>query len=104
MKPRAPAYEAKYEPMRRKRSSLASFRRCLGRSGTATYPYEGIAPAGQPFHATWVLVGGTGSLTPVNGRGTFGGNSDGVSGACDGGIVAGGCAGALVLGLYRPGP
>ena|SRR5436309_1281071 len=98
MKPRAPAYEAKYEPMRRKRSSLASFRRCLGRSGTATYRYEGIAPAGQPFHATWVLVGETGSLTSVNGHGTFGGNFDGVTGACDGGIFSGSYEGALNLG------
>lgn len=41
-----------------------------GRSGTATYSYEGIAPAGQA-RATWVLVGLTGSLASVKGHATF---------------------------------
>ena len=69
-----------------------------GRSGTATYRYEGTAPAGQPFHATWVLVGETGSLASVKGHGTFGGGFDGVSTACDGGIFSGSYEGALNLG------
>jgi Protein of unknown function (DUF3224) len=69
-----------------------------GRSGTGTYLYEGVAPAGQPFRATWVLVGETGSLASVRGHGTFGGNFDGVSGACDGGIFSGTYEGALNLG------
>ena len=69
-----------------------------GRSGTATYLYEGVAPAGQPFHATWVLVGETGSLASVNGHGTFGGNFEGVTEACDGGIFSGSYEGALNLG------
>ena len=69
-----------------------------GRAGTATYLYEGIAPAGQPFHATWVLVGETGSLASVRGHGTFGGNFDGVTTACDGGIFSGSYEGSLNLG------
>ena len=69
-----------------------------GRSGTGTYRYEGIGPAGQPFRATWVFVGETGSLASVRGHGTFGGNFDGVSGACDGGIFSGTYEGALNLG------
>jgi len=69
-----------------------------GRSGTAAYRYEGIAPANQPFHATWVLVGDGGSLGSVRGHGTFGGNFDGVTGACDGGIFSGSYEGALNLG------
>ena len=69
-----------------------------GRSGTATYLYEGIAPAGQPFHATWVLVGETGSLASVRGHGTFGGSFDGVSDTCDAGIFSGSYEGSLNLG------
>jgi hypothetical protein len=68
------------------------------RSGTGTYSYEGVAPAGQRFRATWVLVGETGSLASVIGHGTFGGNFDGVRDACDGGIFAGTYEGALNLG------
>src|SRR5436305_14141162 len=45
-----------------------------GRSGTATYLYAGVAPAGQPFHGTWAPVGETGSLASANGHGTCGGN------------------------------
>ena len=69
-----------------------------GRSGTATYSYEGIAPAGQPFRATWVLVGDSGSLASVRGHGTFGGNFDGVSDTCDAGIFSGSYEGSLNLG------
>ena len=69
-----------------------------GRSGTATYRYEGIAPAGQPLRATWVLVGESGSLAAVRGHGTFGGNFDGVSDTCDAGIFSGSYGGSLNLG------
>jgi hypothetical protein len=69
-----------------------------GRFGTATYRYEGMAPAGQPFHATWVLVGETGSLASVTGHGTFGGSFDGVSDACDAGIYSGSYVGSLNVG------
>ena len=69
-----------------------------GRSGTATYRYEGIAPAGQPLRATWVLVGESGSLAAVRGHGTFGGNFDGVSDTCDAGIFSGSYEGSLNLG------
>ena len=69
-----------------------------GRSGTATYRYEGIAPASQPFHATWVLVGETGSLASVKGHGTFGGSFNGVTDACDAGIFSGSYEGSLNLG------
>jgi hypothetical protein len=67
-----------------------------GKSGTASYTYEGVAPAGQPFTATWTLIGMTGSLARVNGGGTFGGSFIDVSAQCDGGIYAGTYAGAFV--------
>jgi hypothetical protein len=70
----------------------------MGQSGTATYSYEGIAPAGQQARATWVLVGATGSLASVKGHGTFDGSFDGVSGACEAGIFSGSYEGALNLG------
>ena len=70
-----------------------------GRSGTATYSYEGTVPAGQKkAHLTWVLSGMTGSLAPVKGHGTVGGSFTGVSGECDAGTFAGSYAGSLNLG------
>jgi hypothetical protein len=34
-----------------------------GRTGTASYRYEGVFPVGSPsFHANWVLIGKTGGL------------------------------------------
>ena len=69
-----------------------------GRSGTATYRYEGTAPAGQQASATWVLIGMTGSLASVKGHGTFVASFDGVSIACDAGIFSGSYEGALNLG------
>ena len=45
-----------------------------GRTGTASYRYEGVFPVGSPsFHANWVLIGKTGELASANGQGTFGG-------------------------------
>lgn len=69
-----------------------------GRSGTGTYKYEGSAPVGTPFTATWVFIGQTGGLTATTGRGTFGGTFTGVSGDCDAGMYAGTYAGAIVAG------
>lgn len=67
-----------------------------GKSGTASYTYEGVAPAGQPFTATWTLIGKTGALAKVKGSGAFGGSFIDVSAECDGGIYAGTYAGAFV--------
>ena len=67
-----------------------------GVSGTAAYTYEGKAPAGQPFTATWTLIGNGGDLASANGHGTFGGTFTGVSGPCDAGQYAGDYAGSIV--------
>jgi Protein of unknown function (DUF3224) len=69
-----------------------------GRSGTATYRYEGTASADGSGQATWVLVGVTGSLASVKGHGMFVGSFDGVSDACDAGIFSGSYEGSLNLG------
>jgi hypothetical protein len=60
-----------------------------GRTGTATYRYEGVAPAGAAFRANWVLIGRTGGLAAAQGQGTFTGGFDGVSDVCDGGLYSG---------------
>jgi hypothetical protein len=69
-----------------------------GKSGTATYRYEGIFRGGPRFRANWVLIGLTGELASVRGHGTFGGTFDGVSDTCDAGIFSGDYEGALNLG------
>ena len=69
-----------------------------GRSGTAAYTYQGSAPAGVPFRATWALTGLSGDLLGVHGQGTFGGAFTGVSETCDAGLYAGTYAGAIVAG------
>ncbi len=66
-----------------------------GLSGTATFSYEGIAPAGQQIRATWVLVGVSGALLSVKGHGTFDGSFDGFSDACDAGLYSGSYDGSL---------
>jgi hypothetical protein len=68
-----------------------------GRSGTATFRYEGMFPE-EPFDATWVLVGETGSLASVTGHGTLVGTSDDATGACDLNTFSGSYEGALNLG------
>jgi hypothetical protein len=69
-----------------------------GIAGTASYTYEGQAPAGQPFSATWTLVGQSGDLAGAHGHGTFGGTFTGVSDPCDAGLYAGDYAGSIVAG------
>lgn len=66
-----------------------------GRSGTATFRYDGIAPVGQPAQATWVLEGLTESLDKVKGHGTFGGSFVDVSDGCPAGIFSGTYEGTL---------
>jgi hypothetical protein len=68
------------------------------RSGTATFSYEGIFPAGQQIRATWVLTGLSGSLASVRGHGTFDGSFDGFSDACDAGLFSGSYGGSLHIG------
>ena len=60
-----------------------------GRTGTATFRYEGIAPVGAPARATWVLTGLTGGTASARGQGTFTVGFDGVSDACDAGLYSG---------------
>jgi len=60
-----------------------------GRSGTASFRYEWIAPAGADGYATWVLEGLTGSLDGVQGQGTFAGSSADFSDACPAGKFSG---------------
>lgn len=60
-----------------------------GRTGTASYRYEGIAPAGAAARATWVLIGQTGGIASAQGQGTFTAGFDGVSDACDAGLYSG---------------
>ena len=60
-----------------------------GRTGTATYRYEGIAPVGAAIRVNWVLIGRSGGIASVQGQGTFTGGFDGVSDVCDAGLYSG---------------
>ena len=69
-----------------------------GRTGTASYRYEGVFPVGSPsFHANWVLIGQTGGLASANGQGTFGGVFGEITEACDGGTYFGTYQGQIQL-------
>ena len=73
-----------------------------GRSGTATYRYEGVyplsgvVPTSGPGSAKWVLLGATGGLESVQASGTFGLVFLGVSGTCDAGIYGGSYLGQAI--------
>jgi Protein of unknown function (DUF3224) len=66
-----------------------------GRSGTASFRYEGVAPVGQQAQATWVLEGLTESLEKVTGKGTFDGSFVEISDGCPAGIYSGSYEGSL---------
>jgi hypothetical protein len=68
-----------------------------GQTGTATYRYEGVAPVGAPFHASWVLIGWTGGLASAQGQGTFTGTFGEVTQACDAGTYSGTYEGQIRL-------
>ena len=60
-----------------------------GRTGTATFRYEGVFPIDAPFHANWVLIGQGGGLASASGHGTFEGTFGEITDACDAGTYSG---------------